>query len=259
MINFLRPFMPWLATTVFSAILIFSNQNPQGAILRGYMMDVLTFFAYPITTTGNALDIWRENKNLRKLLVEMSLELASETECSAENHHLRQMLNFSSRHQYNLIPAEVIGFSSDAGVRGLIVNKGTRAGVSEDLAVIAIEGIIGKVLRTNPHTTVVQLMNDPNIGIAVRLKRNRENGIIHANDRTLLALDNIPISSTVLAGDTVITSGLGGVFPEGLLVGVVTKASPASNGWLWDVQVQPMVNFSNIEEVFIISRHDDVP
>ncbi len=222
-------------------------------------MDVLTFFAYPITSTGNALDIWRENENLRQLLVEMSLELATETESVAENDRLREMLEFKKRDPYDLIPAEVIGFSSDAGVRGLIINKGEFAGVSEDLAVIAIKGIVGRVFRTNPHSTIVQLMNDPNIGIAVRLKRNRENGIIHSNDRTMLALDNIPISSTVFEGDTVITSGLGGVFPEGLLVGVVTKASPADNGWLWDVQVQPMVNFSNIEEVFIISRQNDVP
>lgn len=252
MFSVLRTYTPWFATTVISIILILLNSNPHVDGLRGRIGDLIEFGSRPVTGIMEAVNIWRENERLRALLAEMSLELASLEEDRLENDRLRHMLGFRERSTLEIISSEVIGFSPDIYMRGVIINRGYRNGIQNNQAAVTSEGIVGRVYRVGNHTAVVQTIHDPNFGIAGRILSSRENGIVHATDKRRLRIDGVPVSSEVIIGDSVVTSGLGGIFPQGLGIGVIKSYKPAANGWLWEIELEPCVNTGSLEELFIL-------
>ena len=252
MLNLLRPFAPWAATTVLSALLLITNRNPPGEVLRAHLSEFLIYVASPFSAVGEAVTLWRENRELRELLAGMTLELAAHNESWNENERLRRMMEFQSQQSYQLIPAEVVGFTEDLDLRGLLIDKGSEDSVQVDMAVITVEGIVGRIYRVSTRSSIVQLITDLNIGVATRLQTSREDGIIHAGGSGSLTMDMVPVSATVNIGDTIVTSGLDRVFPKGLPVGTVAGKSPNENGWLWDIKAAPFAQFNKLEEVFIV-------
>lgn len=259
MLNLLRPFAPWLAATLLSALLLLSNRNTQGQMLRAHVTGFLITIVTPFSAAGNIFQLWSENRELRELLASMTLELAEQSEGLKENSRLRRMMDFKERNIYSLIPAEVIGLTDDLELRGLLIDKGVEDSVKIDMAVITVDGIVGRVYRSHSGSAVVQLITDINMGAAARLISNREDGIIHTAGGGGLSMDIVPISAFVNVGDTVVTSGLDGVFPEGLPVGLVRSKRPNVNGWLWDIHVTPFAQLNKLEEVFIIKRDVNAP
>ncbi len=250
----LRPFIPWLITTLISIILLLSSSSPQSEMLRSRFSDLIAFFASPVTNLVRIGKVWQENKVLNRELVQSAIEIERLREAQLENIRLRKMLGFEIDTAITLIPAEVAGLNPEPGLVSYLINRGKNNGVEGNDPVITRQGVVGRVYRSGSNSAIIQLLTDPNIGIAGRIQRNREQGIVHSTSRNMLRLDGVPISTDVRKGDNIITSGLGGVFPEGLSVGVVQEAIPSENQWLWDIYIQPAVNFNSIEEVFIIKR-----
>ena len=253
MFGILRPYLPWLATTVVSLVLIFSNNNPQVDVLRGRLSDAIAVATRPVSGVLKAIRLWEENKRLRHLLAKMSIEIASVDEAFAENLRLRRMLDFRDRSDFELVAAKVVGMSPDPGIRGLLINRGASDGLVRNSAVVCAEGVVGRLYRVGQHTSTVQLLLDHNMGIAGRLAKGRDNGIIHSEGRSRLQMDGVPISVQVEIDDVVITSGLGGIFPPGLKIGMVESVQPSDNGWLWEILITPCVDFERLEELFIIT------
>lgn len=252
MFGALRRYLPWLATSIVALTLIFSNQNPQIESLGAGIIDMVTLGTAPISWLLKAPQVWKENRRLRRMLVDLSQEVAGLGERSAENRRLREMLSFMEQSEYEMLAAEVVGMNPDPGVRGLLVNRGSGDGVTGNMAVIVPEGVVGRVYRTGVSSAAVQLLIDPNLGVAGRLRKGREDGIVHASGGRRLRLDGIPVTADVATGDSVVTSGLGGIFPPNLFIGVTTRVAPAPDGWLLEVEVAPGVDFSRIEELFIV-------
>lgn len=253
----IRGILPWIIVTALSIVFIFSNKNPQMDHLRGRLTDLLATGSYPVNVLIKSTRLWGENRRLRSELAEMSVKLSQLQEFSQENERLRKMLGLKMLSPYKLLPAEVVGISPDAGVRGLLINIGSEDGVKINHAAVTPNGIVGRIYRVGKSSSSVQLITSPNIGVAARLKRSREDGIIHNSNLKNLVLNGIPISASIEIGDTVITSGLGGIFPPGLMIGITTDVIPASSGWLHEVIVSPSVDFSRLEEVFVIGVSDD--
>ena len=252
MFGFLRPYYSWLAVTALSFILILTNQNPQGELFRSRFADILVASAYPVRIFFKGARVWHENQRLHALLATMSLEIAKDLECKSENARLRKMLGYRERTEFNIVAAEVIGISSDPAIHGLMINKGEDDGVLANHSVISLNGVVGRVHRTGAHSALVQLLSDPNLGIAGRLKTTREDGVIHAAGKGLLEFDGVPVSTSVTIGDSIISSGLGGIFPPGLFIGSVREVTPESNGWLWNISVDPGEAYGQLEDVFVI-------
>ena len=256
MLDTIKPYLPWLATSLLAFFLIFSNDNKQVEALRSSLSDILVIGTHPINSITKAPRIWNENIRLRARLSEMSLKLAEVGSSGEELKRMRRMLGFRDNFEYRLIAGEVAGMNPDVGVRGVLLNIGTEDGVELNQVVINPDGVVGRIYRVGKSSSAVQLLLDPNLGVAGRLKSNREDGIIHASGRRQLRLDGIPVNASVSLGDSVITSGLGGFFPSGLLIGYTTKAVHASDGWLWDIEVEPTVDFGRLDELFLIRKAD---
>lgn len=250
--NAIRHYLLWFITTATCFVLILSSQTTQGILLRDRLTDIFVATAHPITSTLRVTKVWRENRELRLQLARLSLQVAENSQSQAELPRLRNMLEFKDRSSVSLKSAEVIGNSPSTGLSGIIVNIGADDNVKFNQPVITSEGVVGRVYRVGATSTIVQLLTDPNLGVAGKLMSSGENGILHSAGRGLLQFHGLPISVKISIGDTVVTSGLGGAYPRGLYLGVVKDYFPSSNEWLWDIDIIPSVNFINIEEVFIV-------
>jgi rod shape-determining protein MreC len=256
MYGVIRNYIPWLLTTSFSLILIFSNNIPQVDALRVKVSDLFVTVSYPISGIGKVARLWRENRDLRQRLATMNMKLAALEASGSECERLRWMLNYKSQVPYGLNVAMVVGMSPDPSVRGVLVNAGSDDGVAINQAAIAPDGIVGRVYRVGNSSSAIQFITDMNIGVAGRLLLSRESGIIHSTSNGKMTLDGIPVTATVEVGDTVVTAGLDGIFPSGLNIGIVEKVNYLNSGWLLEIEINPSANFNRLEELFIIVRGD---
>jgi len=252
MLGALKRSIPWLITSALSLLFILWSRDQQVAPLQGQVSDLVAIGAYPVSAGVKVTALWSENRRLRRQLVDKTLLETEARELIQQNERLRQLLDFRARTTFNLIAAEVIGYSSDEGVRGLLINRGAESGVTPNQAVITADGLVGRVFRVHSGSAAVQLLNDPNLGVAARLVNAQESGIIHSAGPGILRLDGVPVSATAVIGDSVVTSGQGGIFPPGILIGHTTKVYPSMEGWLLTVELKPSVDLRRVEEVFVV-------
>lgn len=254
MFGALKRYIPWLMTSVLAGVLILSNDNPQIKAIRSNYTNLLVVTTKPLGSVLQLPQLWRENRQLHLQLARMSLMLAQRVESGNEVERLREMLKLSSQAEYQVIAAEVIALGADPSVRGIIIDRGFDQGVRENLAVIDADGLVGKVYSVGKSSAQVQLLLDPNFGVAGRLLRGQEECIVRPGGGGKLMLKGIPSTSEIVVGDSVITSGLGGVFPPGLFIGLASEVKTSRDDWLLEVKVQPAVDFRKMNEVFVVMK-----
>ncbi len=257
MFGALKQYIPWLLTTALSLILIFSSQNRHVVEMKANLSDLVVVCTKPVSSILNWSHIWKENRKLHKHLSEMSLTIAKLEGVGTEAQRLREMLNFKNMVELEIVAAEVTGITPDPGITGLLIDHGSNDGLSRNQAVIIPNGLVGRIYRVGKESAAVQLLTDPNIGVAGILIKGREKGIVHASTGNTLTFDGVPVTANIELGDSVLTSGLGGIFPEGLFIGIVINISSTKDGWLFKTTLRPAVDFGKIEEVFVVrERHD---
>ncbi|WP_409270802.1 rod shape-determining protein MreC [Neobacillus sp. SCS-31] len=209
---------------------------------------------------GDLQDTYNENKELKSRVEDM-VRLESEVyKLKKENEELRKILGKKeSLRDSETIHAAVIGRNPDRWNEIIIINKGTSDKVGKNMAVITAEGLIGKIKSANDFTSSVQLLSamDPKNRISVVTQGKSEVfGFVEGYDeeKKLLKVKKIPYEAKVEKGQTVITSGLGGVFPAGLLVGEVVEVEPDQYGLNQIALVKPGANFYDIGDVIVVKR-----
>lgn len=209
---------------------------------------------------GDLQDTYNENKELKSRVVDM-VRLESEVyKLKKENEELRKILGKKeSLRDSETIHAAVIGRNPDRWNEKIIINKGTSDKIGKNMAVITAEGLIGKIKTANDFTSTVQLLSamDPKNRISVVTQGKSEvYGFVEGYDeeKKLLKIKKIPYEAKVEKGQTVVTSGLGGVFPAGLLVGKVVEVEPDQYGLNQIALVKPGANFYDIGDVIVVKR-----
>jgi rod shape-determining protein MreC len=195
----------------------------------------------------------RENEEQRSLI-------AATWETEGENDRLRKMLAFEKETPAKLTMAAVIGADSAAFAKSLRINRGSRNGIGRNMAVITPSGIIGRITEVSPYYADVQLLTDSRSAVPVRVQRTRAQGVLEGLGQGLCHLKYVSRAEDVQAGDVVVTSGLGGIFPRGLVVGTVVSVDKKEFGVLQDVQVAPAADFQRLpEEVLIATEAPTAP
>lgn len=240
---------------LFVALILYGL--PQNAKNRVASVIRISFFS-PFVWVDNQYEIMRDNLTrlirTERELAQTKLELQNSVEEKLENQRLRQLLDFKSNNKYSLILAEVIGTNGDKFPSGLIINKGSRDSVVNDMPVLTADGIIGKVKSAGITTSIVQILLDPALKISVLDQRSRVVGILISSDARKLLMDQVPTDEDIAVGDKIVTSNYGEIFPKGLLIGYVSSVSKSPSGMFKNVIVQPSASLSRIEEVFIIQN-----
>ncbi|MEW5993113.1 MAG: rod shape-determining protein MreC [Candidatus Zixiibacteriota bacterium] len=234
------------------------DRQPAGAYPVGA---VKTTFYGPFELISVFLDRVRKTsadvEDLNAKLGRLSISFQGCEEVRLENVRLNRLLGFLDSSSHELIPAHVTHLSSViAGVpESARINRGINHGVERMAAVISPEGgLVGRVVGVHPDWSTVQLLTDPEHRAAARITRSRETGIIrYVEDRGLI-LANVPALADVKENDTLITSGLGGVYPKSIFIGTVRSAQKGKEDTFCDIRVASQVNFRALEEVFVFRR-----
>ena len=194
----------------------------------------------------------RENEALHQELEELRLELNSYREANLANQRLRALLNFKTSIATPLLPAEVVAFDPSGWFQTILIDKGRNDGVVRDMAVVSADGLAGRVIGVSGRHAKVLLILDGNSAVDALIQRSRARGVLVGLGRDLCLLKYVQRNEDVQVGDQVITSGMGGVFPKGLLLGRVREVVRGNSGLFQRVEVDPAVNFSRLEEVMVV-------
>lgn len=198
----------------------------------------------------------RENVLLKQKISELQKENHQMKEMVFENERLRSLLQFRDKTGMTLVLAEVIGEDPTSWFRSVMINKGEREGVRKGMAVISPDGVVGQVLKLSPRHATVLLITDYNSAVDAIVQRTRAKAIVEGKGENRCQLKYLLRSEEVVAGDVVVTSGLGGVFPKGLKVGEVQSVDKKGHGIFQYADLVPSVDLTKLEEVVIIG---DVP
>ncbi|MDX9858372.1 MAG: rod shape-determining protein MreC [candidate division Zixibacteria bacterium] len=239
------------AVVVVSILLILNFPPVNGLISQA----VIGSFYYPFAKLKNLVvrlsTVDRENERLRQALVDASVRLSRLEEAERENLRLRAVLGFEPPTGYSLLPAQVLSVSGGRVPTSAIINRGYRDSVYVNQPVINQEGLIGRINSVSPDFATVQLLTDPVNRVAVRVADSRAMGIAKFSPRGMV-LDNFPIQGDIGPGRPILSSGLGGIYPAGLLVGYVTEVERPAEAAFCDVTIEPAANFNSLEELFLL-------
>jgi rod shape-determining protein MreC len=161
-------------------------------------------------------------------------------------------LGFTTAHNYSYEAAEVLAFDP-SNVRGMVtINRGQKNGLKNGMAVISDGFLVGRISEVTDNTSKVQLIVDPTSAIPVTLQSADTNGLASGQIGFGLTMDKIPQGEQIKEGDTVITSGLGGEIPKGLILGTVEKITRQENSLFVSAKVRPSANLGSLFRVIVI-------
>jgi rod shape-determining protein MreC len=196
--------------------------------------------------------IREENQQLRKEIEWLRGQHNQFRESVAATERLTGLLQFKEQALPAMVAAHVIGRDATNRYRAIILNKGESDGIKPDMGVVTPAGVVGRVVKTTGASSVVLLVTDPNNAIAGLIQRTRDEGIVEGTQQGLAQMKYIPLLSTLLDGDRVVTSGLVGGFPRGLVIGTITHIDKQEGALFQSAELMPEVDFGRVEEVLVI-------
>jgi len=200
-----------------------------------------------------------ENAQLRQGLAEATWRWQQHEQYAREAVRLRALLDLASAADYRVHVAQIIGWDRRGGREEVLVDLGRTGSVVMYAPAITKEGVAGKVIELMDHFARVQLLTDPACRIAVRDMRSGVLGVAKTSDDRRLHMERVAVEADVEVGDSIITAGIGGIFPEGLLVGTVGAVASGMEPLLLSVLIDPAVQFDRLDYLFFLERTAPLP
>ncbi len=215
-------------------------------------------------TVNEISTLHEQNKLLREEVELLRAQNLTASEYASENQRLRNLLGYKQvATQFDLVAASVIGRESATWSSVIIINRGTLDGVADNMAVVTEMGLVGHVMEAGINSSKVQLLLDPrsSVGTLIQRPESRVAGIVEGDIKNPNhpKMVNIPKDSDVKVDDMVVTSGFGGVYPKGLVVGKIVEIHNEEGGLLKYGVVDTSVNFQKLEDVAIIVASREAP
>ena len=190
-------------------------------------------------------DLRAENEQLRSRNAELE-------ETNQSTQRLQGLLDLKNTYNLQSTGARVISGSTDSFNNTIMIDKGTTSGLAVGMPVVDSGGVIGQIIECGPTTSTVRLITDEKSGVAAMVQSSRAQGMLMGSASRQITLNLINTNQKVSVGDTVVTSGLGGVFPKGLPLGKVTSVEAAPGSLYYTIVIEPYGNVSTNEEVMVI-------
>lgn len=200
----------------------------------------------------------RENQRMSAEMARLTNQLNEFKALEKENAALRQLIGFHQRAPRDLIAAEVIARDPDGWWQSLRLNTGSDAGVAPDMAVVSPDGLVGKTVETSRNTSDVLLVSDPSCRISAQVLRTGSFGVVSGGGSTwkgqvICRMDFINKNAPIKPGDEVVTSGLGGIFPKGLLIGYVDSVEEDRSGLYQHAEILSRADLGSLQYVFVVN------
>ena len=202
-----------------------------------------------------------ENERLTRELTEARIGLQQERALAERSRTIQALLDLRTSLTVETVAAEVIAAAATPEFRTVTIGKGTTDGLRPDMAVVAPTGVVGRVIVPAARAAKVQLLIDRSAAAGALVERSRAQGVVLGNGSDRLSLEYVAGSAEIAAGDTVVTSGIDGIYPKGFVIGLVEKVE-RTGGSYGTIVVRPAVDFSALEEVLVVvtpPTTDDTP
>ncbi len=254
----------FLAVMLGHVILISAQVNSRGGVP---VLEAVTFGVFAEVQRGSSTGvsgvrtIWNryvslrgvetENAELKRRLDAVQVDLQERRALADRARGLEELLDLRDRSNLRTAAADVIASSASPDFRTLTIDKGASQGLRTDMAVIASDGVVGRIVVPSARAAKVQLLIDRNAAAGALIARSRAQGVVKGSGDDRLLLEYVSEAADVATGDLVVTSGIEGIFPKGFTIGrvdAVEKAGPAYKR----ITVKPAVNFSALEEVLVV-------
>ncbi|OAT85611.1 rod shape-determining protein MreC [Desulfotomaculum copahuensis] len=213
------------------------------------------FFTAPFSLVEAA----RQEKRLSREIKDLQGQLRQAGEYRLESQRLQKLLDFKENTAgsagFQTTAAAVVGRDPGNWFSTITLNKGTADGLKADMTVLAPEGLVGRIIAVSPHTAQVLLLTDPRSAVSSLLQDTRAPGLVEGTGGATggLRMKNIPTDTPVHAGQVVVSSGTGSLFPKGVPIGQVTGSNRDPTGLFYDATVRPFVDFNRLEEVLVVT------
>lgn len=255
---------PLILSLLIIFSLVFLNyqgwlKTPQNTILNLTVSTQKTIYQYSLKINGffnflfsmNFLN--QENIELKQENLKLFGQIIQLEEVVRENEFLRQQMGLELSENNSLILAHVIGWDSSNSRKSFLINKGAKDGVKKKAAIITSGNIlVGQTIEVFDSFSRIQSILDPNSRINALIQESGITGLIRGNQGLNLILDLLPQREEIKEGEIVITSGLAGLFPSGLLIGKIQKVFSLDVQMSQTAEVEPITDFNNLEKVFVI-------
>ncbi len=201
---------------------------------------------------GEVLNAVDENRKLREKILYLNLENINLKDAGAENQRLREMLGFKETNKLKYLPADVVSKGFHQIVNSVQINVGQSDSVRKNMPVITEKGLIGKVFLAGKGYSLVQMINDINFRVGAKILGKEASGIVKWKTGDVFEMTSVPKSFEVVIGDTIITSRHSQIYPSEIPIGTVLEVSNNLPGMSKMIILHTFVDFSSIEEVFVI-------
>lgn len=208
------------------------------------------------TGGSNIRALWSahdENIALKSRMTDIELELQGLREQSLENARLRELLGFRAAEKLAMQAAKVLNRDVSLYSRTLVIDRGTDDGLERGMPVIVPQGVVGRIIQTEDTSARVLLITDVNSRIDGLVQRSRTRVIVGGGATGDLTLRYLPRRHQLQQGDVIVSSGLGGFFPEGYKIGVVVGMAQDPHFVLEEVELEASVDFDSLESVFVVT------
>ena len=198
------------------------------------------------------LEVRRENIALRQSVKRLNERIVAGNEALVANARMKALLDLKVALPSPSLAVTVIGEDSSAWFKTLVVNRGSSDGLAEGMPVLAAGGVVGRLVKVAPQSSRVLLLTDHASAIAALVQRSRARGVVRGAGSGRCSMEFTVRDEDVKVGDTVISSGIGGVFPKGLPIGEVTMVKKGEYGVFQTIEVRPTVNLGKLEEMLVL-------
>ena len=209
-----------------------------------------------VSAVGHYKSIALENEQLKEENARLRQETYHAREGLQELARLHTLVRFDDKWDYPSVTSRVVGHNPGRFLTTMVINRGTEHGVHENMPVFSMNGLVGKVSKATLNHSRVQLLVDPNLKLSVMDRKTRVVGFLESMDGVRLTA-MVPTHAGIRAGDTLITSGLGGIFPKGIPVGTVKDIRKSDLDVMRQMDVEPFQDFTTLEEVFVMEKEPD--
>src|SRR5579872_1619198 len=209
-----------------------------------------------VSTLQRVRDLANQNADYKDQIDQLQSQLVKMRDLEAENTDLRNLLGMKARTgPGEYVPVQVIARDDTPYVQAVTIDHGANDGIKQDQVVITNQGLVGHVEKVDPTSSKVRLINDLNSSVSVRLQTDsRTTGILRGMSQgNLMVIAYIPQTDTVSADDVVETSGLGGVYPEGLVVGKVARVERNDADPFQAAVVESAVALDKLERLYVLA------
>ena len=195
-------------------------------------------------------EVRRENDRLRDEVAQLRVRLQQERAMAQRSRTLEDLLQLRSQVELTTVSAAVIAGGASPDFRTITIDKGTANGLRADMAVLAPAGVVGRVITPTARAAKVQLLIDRNAAAGALVERSRAQGVALGTGGGL-GLNYVSGTADVRVGDTVVTSGIDGIYPKGFVIGQIESVE-RGQGEFGTIAVRPAVDFSSLEALLVV-------